>query len=353
MIKFFRKIRQNLLMENKTGKYFKYAIGEIILVVIGILIALWINNKNQERIKEGNIDTILMAIQDDIVADTYTSQWLLNKYIRDDSLYNKVFNNHYDYDRLNKKELREIYDISFPSPLFFARSNGYAQLKESLNEVPTKYAPILEKLTTLYNINVRIFENRNRRANAIRDNYVDYLAKNEPWRALDAFSGVISSAQIEFYRNNPIFKSHVYKYHNFEAITMYVHSTYREQAMVIYVMINEALGEKARALPEVIRVTSVKTEKDADKWVGTYKITSNQDDSYYGKQLEITSKGKDVYLTYSGQEQPRKLLFYHHVKPWFSMIYSSAILRFENNGENTLSIISGVKTQTHWEKEIK
>ncbi len=49
MIKFFRKIRQNLLMENKTGKYFKYAIGEIILVVIGILIALQINNWNDSR----------------------------------------------------------------------------------------------------------------------------------------------------------------------------------------------------------------------------------------------------------------------------------------------------------------
>ncbi len=49
MIKFFRKIRQNLLMENKTGRYFKYAIGEIILVVIGILIALSINNWNEQR----------------------------------------------------------------------------------------------------------------------------------------------------------------------------------------------------------------------------------------------------------------------------------------------------------------
>lgn len=47
MIKFFRKIRQNLLMENKTGKYLKYAIGEIVLVVIGILIALQINNWNE------------------------------------------------------------------------------------------------------------------------------------------------------------------------------------------------------------------------------------------------------------------------------------------------------------------
>ena len=49
MIKFFRKIRQNLLKENKTGKYFKYAIGEIVLVVIGILIALGINNWNNEQ----------------------------------------------------------------------------------------------------------------------------------------------------------------------------------------------------------------------------------------------------------------------------------------------------------------
>src|SRR5210317_1752205 len=47
MIKFFRKIRQNLLSEGKTGKYLKYAIGEIVLVVFGILIALQINNWNE------------------------------------------------------------------------------------------------------------------------------------------------------------------------------------------------------------------------------------------------------------------------------------------------------------------
>ncbi|PWK16927.1 DUF6090 family protein [Xanthomarina spongicola] len=49
MIKFFRKIRQDLLAEGKTGKYLKYAVGEIVLVVIGILIALQINNWNENR----------------------------------------------------------------------------------------------------------------------------------------------------------------------------------------------------------------------------------------------------------------------------------------------------------------
>ena len=47
MIKFFRQIRQKLLSENKLSKYLIYAVGEIILVVIGILIALQINNKNE------------------------------------------------------------------------------------------------------------------------------------------------------------------------------------------------------------------------------------------------------------------------------------------------------------------
>lgn len=49
MIKFFRHIRQNLLNKNRFSKYLLYAIGEIVLVVIGILIALQINNWNEER----------------------------------------------------------------------------------------------------------------------------------------------------------------------------------------------------------------------------------------------------------------------------------------------------------------
>ncbi|MCW5518178.1 DUF6090 family protein [Muriicola sp. Z0-33] len=55
MIKFFRKIRQRLLTENKFSKYLIYAVGEIVLVVIGILIALSINNWNElkkQRIEE-------------------------------------------------------------------------------------------------------------------------------------------------------------------------------------------------------------------------------------------------------------------------------------------------------------
>ncbi len=59
MLRFFRQIRQRLLADNKINKYFLYALGEILLVVIGILIALQINNWNEER-KQNHLETVYL-----------------------------------------------------------------------------------------------------------------------------------------------------------------------------------------------------------------------------------------------------------------------------------------------------
>lgn len=66
MIKFFRRIRQKLLSENKFSKYLLYAIGEIILVVIGILIALQINTWNEKRLQRKKERAVLTEMQDDL-----------------------------------------------------------------------------------------------------------------------------------------------------------------------------------------------------------------------------------------------------------------------------------------------
>jgi hypothetical protein len=65
MINFFRKIRQNLLSEGKTGKYIKYAIGEIILVVIGILIAIQLNDWRNDSINAKQKHQVLLTLKTD------------------------------------------------------------------------------------------------------------------------------------------------------------------------------------------------------------------------------------------------------------------------------------------------
>ena len=69
MIKFFRHIRKQLLNENKMGKYFKYAVGEIILVVIGILIALQINTWNEQRKQNILENEYYCRLLEDVVLD--------------------------------------------------------------------------------------------------------------------------------------------------------------------------------------------------------------------------------------------------------------------------------------------
>ena len=70
MIPFFRKIRKKMADDNRPLKYMRYAIGEIVLVVIGILIALQINNWNQDRLHsislKGHLKSLTQAIQHDI-----------------------------------------------------------------------------------------------------------------------------------------------------------------------------------------------------------------------------------------------------------------------------------------------
>ncbi|MEZ5056310.1 MAG: DUF6090 family protein [Saprospiraceae bacterium] len=86
MLKFFRKIRQKLLSENKFSRYLIYAAGEIVLVMIGILLALQVNNWNEKR-KESNkedqlIDVLITDLQSkkaEFVSDLAVGKSIIRK----------------------------------------------------------------------------------------------------------------------------------------------------------------------------------------------------------------------------------------------------------------------------------
>ena len=69
MINFFRKIRKQLADDNKPLKYMRYAFGEIVLVVVGILIALQINNWNQNKNEQNKIKEYAVSLIQDLEGD--------------------------------------------------------------------------------------------------------------------------------------------------------------------------------------------------------------------------------------------------------------------------------------------
>ena len=69
MISLFRKIRQRLLQQNRITRYLAYAVGEIALVMVGILLALQVNTWNENRKNQQFIGVILKEIQQDLLND--------------------------------------------------------------------------------------------------------------------------------------------------------------------------------------------------------------------------------------------------------------------------------------------
>ena len=129
MIKFFRKIRQKLLSENKFSKYFIYAIGEIILVVIGILIALQVNNWNEER--KSNIET--NKIREELNAEFYNNRIVLNERIKDLKIANS---NVRIVLSLINKEKTKLQDVNIDSILSKSLKYGnYNPANNTINEL--------------------------------------------------------------------------------------------------------------------------------------------------------------------------------------------------------------------------
>lgn len=101
MIKFFRKIRQKLLAEDKFKKYLAYAFGEILLVVFGILIALQVNTWNQNRQKSELEKKILLEIHENLNVDILELEDDLNGFqilIESDSILIDHFQSKYPYN---------------------------------------------------------------------------------------------------------------------------------------------------------------------------------------------------------------------------------------------------------------
>lgn len=211
MLKFFRRIRQTLMTENKFSKYLIYAFGEILLVVIGILIALQINNWNDRRLAFENTELLLSKVLKELATNINNTKRPIEFYWKENSLV---------YDVLEKKLSYEDYkaDRSLTRVLLTYESadlvdEAFQNLMTDKGKLSDKQDSIISKLITLYDYNkknVSLYEEK-------VDNYVlknmQDFAETKPWFGRDFYlSNELSDEAIAYFLNDPIYYNKVLFY---------------------------------------------------------------------------------------------------------------------------------------------
>lgn len=177
MLKFFRKIRQRLIAEQKISNYLLYALGEIVLVVIGILIALAINNANEQRIKREKEQVYLKGLKEEFE----TSKLKLEELIRfNRNSYNaatEIVTIMGQKENPSEQKLSELFVTAFAYDIFFNPNNSLlneminsGSLKDiTNNNLRIKLTNWIATIDDISNQEQMQDEQRNSTVNAFRD----------------------------------------------------------------------------------------------------------------------------------------------------------------------------------------
>lgn len=302
MIKFFRKIRQSLVSQNKLGKYLLYAVGEIILVVAGILIALNINNANERKINDAKITNILKEVQRDLLIDIDRANEIFLLFRRADSLQDLILNNKYTY---NDYKSKKAIHVGFTSTAFEIHSNGYDNLMRNIDNVPENFQSIIDDLKELYVRNrntLEVFNKRTReRVYKNRDNRWIY-----DWR-LESLKGIASDEAINYYLNNPEYKKLVASHMQDRRNILGSSVGYKVRAIVVYNKINRLI-ENSDSIQKIETLES-KDKIFIDDIVGNYQIKDSLGVSW-AKNIKITIENGKLYFV--NQNQKRELIYYNN-----------------------------------------
>ncbi|MBB6324469.1 hypothetical protein FHS59_000084 [Algoriphagus iocasae] len=203
----FRKIKHKLLTNGRIKNYLKYALGEVLLIVIGILIAVSINNWNRNRAETEIKKGIFHILLNDIQIDLKEVKQILDYYEDKRSTFEKVI-----ADTLSQKEILECNHCRYlitGRRLLTINTRGFQQLNRSINtgefksdsltfDVVNFYTTLddeVEKLNSL--INEDIIENLKH----WRDTY--------PWYASSSIGELKEEAYVRYFANDPEYKNRV------------------------------------------------------------------------------------------------------------------------------------------------
>ncbi len=181
MITYFSRIRKFMINKNRLGKYFYYAIGEVILIVLGILIAVEVNNNNENNKSNQKIDLIMQDVLIELSRNIGNTHSLFRFYNQKDSIYKKYVNYEFSFDELTNEELYEIYNLTQDITEIELGQFAYEHLTNNLDVIPSKYKEAVEDLTKLNLSDKKGVELYNIKMDELVNDNTTYRVQNNPF----------------------------------------------------------------------------------------------------------------------------------------------------------------------------
>lgn len=197
------------LGNKRIGRYVLYALGEIVLVIVGILIALQINNRNEHNKNTAKVEALLLNIQRDLETNLVDLQSVIDIYERKDSMINMVLS-----DTLTEEDYQK--DPSLIMLLttyagFESKDNSYKNLMRNSEFIPEKYAAIVPELDEIYLENAATIKTiQTEISDMVNENLHEWSDKHT-WY-LDINRGTYNPAFVEFFLTDPFYKNRLVTY---------------------------------------------------------------------------------------------------------------------------------------------
>ncbi len=255
MINFFRKIRRDLIANSKSYKYFKYAIGEIILVVIGILIALQINTWNEERKAQIQFDNLIEKVQKELLVNIKKCNLIIENYSLFDSLYSNVINKKVTYNDYESDSLGVYSRLITRYEKAELIDNAFHNLIEFNSVLNNQQDSIISGLRVLNDVKKNIDVYDQKMIQFVMD-FIDKSANEIP-----TFSSIrlypINDELIKYFVEDPIYLNRVFVYWIYAIFNHLDFALdYRLKAIEIHNIISEYLG-----IPKQIQLNNILNEQ--------------------------------------------------------------------------------------------
>lgn len=291
MLKFFRNIRKRNLTDNRIGKYLLYAIGEIVLVVIGIIIALNLNNRNEQRKKEAEVEIIFGEIMEDLISDIEESTMPMKYFSVRDSVIRLILSDDVNYDDYRYGKVPYLHVLlNFHNPVNLTQ-NAYNNLINDLDIVPDKFKPVIKDLEVLYSYYKDfVVAANNEMADFIAENQ-KFGMKNYPWWYIRNETELNQS--IEFKLKDWRYKNLVSEYRNLSiGNQLRMSIMYRNKAIECYKKIAKLLDKP------LDHENTIFNQKMAKELVGDWLIDDQSED-----EITIFLEDKRLYAKNSAEDK--------------------------------------------------